>query len=385
MLSRADAAIPLGALALSPMMRYANRRGAVRAHGAAWFSGSEWELRDAGVAMEVYTPLVYGLRGEVLANANRAYFDHTLQNDQVDAEARVHYMRQRLGVWLGSGVARPLKIAAVSNVNVSSGGLWTTLGATTLRGTVTSFFFTKVVDTVSTAFEGSTHAAPVCASTRSAMASDLAPTAGVQLASASAACRRESRVTDVEGSLRWEHRLLEVNLRGGQRFGDRLDVSPDSRHWASLSTAIWITSQIAAVAGGGREPAQPARGLPARSYGSLGVMLAYWPIPRGAVLVESPANLVRAFEMRPAGEALQRLTARIGGVETVEIMGDFTDWAPVPLVRRGRDLWELLIPMGPGVHHINLRIDGGRWISPPGVPAIRDGFNGEVGILVIKP
>jgi len=124
--------------------------------------------------------------------------------------------------------------------------------------------------------------------------------------------------------------------------------------------------------------------MPARSFGSLGLMLAYWPVPRAIVSVETPASLVHAFEIRPAGTSLQRLTARIGGVETVEIMGDFTDWAPIPLIRRGRDLWELLVPLNAGVHQINLRIDGGQWIAPPGVPTLKDGFNGEVGVLVVR-
>jgi hypothetical protein len=101
--------------------------------------------------------------------------------------------------------------------------------------------------------------------------------------------------------------------------------------------------------------------------------------------VHTPASRVRAFEFRPAGVALQRVTARIGGVESVDIMGDFSDWTPVALVRRGRDHWELLVPMGPGIHHVNMRIDGGRWIAPPGIPSARDDFNGEVGVLVIRP
>ena len=53
-------------------------------------------------------------------------------------------MRDKVGVWLGSGVSRPLRVAAASTVNVSSGGLWTRLGDATLRGSVTSFYFTKV-------------------------------------------------------------------------------------------------------------------------------------------------------------------------------------------------------------------------------------------------
>jgi len=177
---------------------------------------------------------------------------------------------------------------------------------------------------------------------------------------------------------------VELTVRGGQRFGDSFDVTPESRQWASGQAAIWLTNKLAAVAGGGREPAQPTRGLPARSFASLGIMLAYWPIPRGVVPVETPLSLIRAFEVRAAGTSLQRFTARIGGVETVEIMGDFTGWDPVQLIRRGRDHWELLFPVASGIHQINLRIDGGQWIAPPGVPSVKDGFNGEVGVLVIE-
>jgi hypothetical protein len=377
--------VPISALAVTPVLRYARPRFTINARGSAWIGNEQAQLGDASATIEAYTPLLYGVRGEVVANANRVFFDAAMQSDQVDALGRIHMMRDRGGVWLGSGVARPLRIAAVSNVNISSGGIWTRLGPTTLRGSVTSFFFTKVVDTVTNGLDNVAASAPACAAARAATPEVLSTDLVAFGLVSSTACRRESRVTDLEGSVRWEHRRLELTVRGGQRFGDRLDVTADSRQWASMSTAFWITNKVAAVAGGGREPGQPARGLPARSFGSLGMMLAYWPIPRGAVLVETPASLVRAFELRPAGTALQRLTARIGGVESVEIMGDFTDWAPVPLIRRGRDQWELLIPMNPGMHHINLRIDGGQWIAPPGVPSIKDGFNGEVGVLVIRP
>jgi len=281
-------------------------------------------------------------------------------------------------------------VAAVTNVNVSSGGVWTKLGAATIRGSVTSFFFTKVAPISDTTEAGgsTSSSSTVCPAHLAA-----APTPGPAMVASGTpteqavgtACRHQSRLTDLEGTVHWEHRLVELTVRGGQRFGDRVDVTSESRQWASAQAAVWITGQLAAVAGGGREPAQPTRGLPARSYGSLGLMLAYWPIPRGIVPVETPASLIHAFELRPAGTALQRITARIGGVETVEIMGDFTDWAPIPLIRRGRDLWELLVPVDPGVHQINLRIDGGQWFAPPGVPTLKDGFNGEVGVLVIRP
>lgn len=376
-----DGLMPLNTFAVAPGFRFANPRFTATGSAAALYAGDRWQLGDASAAFEVYTPLLYGFRAEVLGNASRLVRDLAIQNDQVDAEGRLHYMRQRGGLWLGSGIARPLRVAAVSNVNVSSGGIWTKLGATTVRGTVTSFLFTKVATRTDSV---ETNSATVCPAHVAVPQTDaLTSTSGG--ADAAGGCRHTSRLTDVEGSVRWAHHLMEVTVRGGQRFGDPLDVTSDSRQWASAQAAVWISSQIAAVAGGGREPAQPTRGLPARSYGSLGLMLAYWPIPRGTVPVETPAMMVHAFTFRPAGASMQRITARIGGVETVEIMGDFSEWQPMPLIRRGRDLWELLVPVGPGVHQINLRIDGGQWIAPPGMPTLRDGFNGEVGVIVVAP
>ena len=73
----------------------------------------------------------------------------------------------------------------------------------------------------------------------------------------------------------------------------------------------------------------------------------------------------------------------MGGVETVDIMGDFSDWSPLTLVRHGRDLWELSIPMSAGMHQINVRVDGGAWMAPPNMPTMKDTFNGEVGLMVV--
>lgn len=382
--SRTSAFRPADAMAFTPSLRYANHQFTATSTAAAWLSGQQWQLGDAEITTEARSPTFHGLRAEMLAGASRIRVNHADVSQQLDLTGRLHLIRENGGVWLGSGVVRPLRIVRVSNVNVSSGGVWTRFGPATIRASVTNFAFTKFASNDTVTAGNAIAACP--AEPAAAQTPDLPEgVPAITLASSSpASCSRESRLTDVEAGLRWEQRRVEVSVRGGQRFGSSVDVTRASRTWGSAQAAVWLSSQLAAVLGGGREPAQPIRGLPARNFYSLGVMLAYWPIPRGAVLVETPARLVRAFELRPAGVALQRLTARIGGVETVEIMGDFTDWAPVPLVRRGRDQWELLIPMSSGVHQINLRIDGGKWIAPPGIPSIRDDFNGEVGVLVIK-
>jgi hypothetical protein len=160
-------------------------------------------------------------------------------------------------------------------------------------------------------------------------------------------------------------------------------VTPESRRWAAATATYWLSGQLAAVIGGGRQPANPARGLPARSYANLGVMLAYWPIPKRRVPVESSATVV-GFEARDAGASQQTLIVRVGGVERVEIMGDFTAWEPKLMSRIGRDRWEITLPITPGIHQINVRVDNGRWRPPPGTPTMRDGFSGEVGILVVQ-
>jgi hypothetical protein len=38
----------------------------------------------------------------------------------------------------------------------------------------------------------------------------------------------------------------------------------------------------------------------------------------------------------------------------------------------------------PGVHTLAVRVDGGAWGAPPGLPAADDGFGGEVGTLVVE-
>ena len=103
--------LPLNALALTPGARYANNRMTASANGSAWLGGQQVQLGNAVAALEAFTPLLYGVRAELMANASRLFQDPLVQNDQLDAEGRLHFMRQRGGVWLGSGVARPLRVA----------------------------------------------------------------------------------------------------------------------------------------------------------------------------------------------------------------------------------------------------------------------------------
>jgi hypothetical protein len=341
-----DGEIPSSILRLAPGVRFDRPHVSLTAHGSAWLSEQQWQAADGSVSGTFTAPTIYGVRAELIGNASRAFSDQSLGADQVDVQTRVNVQfNGHGGVWVGGGVARPWRISEFSLIDVGSGGAWTQLGDVTMTSTVTS-----VAMRATTASEG-TH---------------------------------QPRYNDLEGSLRWEHGAFELDGQTGYRFGSSEDVAADSRRWSSGNLTVWFTERMALVAGGGRQPANLARGFPARSFGMVGMKLAYWPIPKGVVPVAPPtALLVRSFEVRPGASGTQKIIIRVGGVESVDIMGDFSDWSPLTLVRHGRDLWELSVPLSAGVHRINVRVDGGQWVAPPGLPTMPDGYNGDVGMMVI--
>ena len=147
---------------------------------------------------------------------------------------------------------------------------------------------------------------------------------------------------------------------------------------------MWVAPRAAIMLGGGKQPSNPARGLPARSFGTLGMVLAYLPASQRSVPLTPATALVRTFEVRPADEGMEKITVHVGGVESVDVAGDFSDWAPLTMIRRGRDLWELTVPVATGVHQITVRTDGGKWVAPPGLPTVSDQFTGEVGVMIVK-
>jgi Glycogen recognition site of AMP-activated protein kinase len=355
--------VPANAMALTPDVRYDSPLLKMSARGSAWLDGNSWQFADGDATASLSTPTRHHLAAQLMASASRAYYDRINQNDQVEAEARVHLVfSQQGGMWLESGVARPWRVAVVSSVDVAGAGAWTQVGGATLTGTYTNFSFTKIASA-----SDSSGALQRCTD----------QTSNTQ-------CLRQSHFSDVQGTVHWEKSAFEINAQTGYRFGDANDVTPDSRRWASASAIVWLSPEMAMVVGGGRQPANPARGLPARNYAQLGVMFAPWPsMTAGGVPVEARASAISEFNVAAAGASLQRVQVHIVGVESVELMGDFTAWQPVNMIQRGRDLWEVLLPISPGVHQLDVRVDGGKWQPPPDTPAMRDGFNGEVGVLVV--
>lgn len=386
--SVSDGVLPMSALRFAPTIQFEFPHAKITARGAAFLSDQQLQLADGIVSGTFTSPTVYGVRAEMIGNASRALDERSLGTDQVDVQTRVHVLfHQHGGLWFGGGVARPWRVAVVSSADVTDAGVWGKIGdvaakfgGATMTATFTNFSFTKIASV-----DDSGSASLSCASVpMTPIVADVGARAAFSETATGGACERQSRFSDLEGTLRWEWGALELSAQTGYRFGDSYDVTSDSRRWSSASATVWLNDRVAIIGGGGRQPALPLRGLPSRSFGMAGLELAYWPISKGAVPVSLPhAALVKSFELRPGATGTQKIVIRVGGVETVDVMGDFSDWSPLTLVRRGRDLWELSVPLSPGMHRINVRVDGGPWMAPPGIPVMHGSYTGEVGLIYV--
>jgi hypothetical protein len=78
-----------------------------------------------------------------------------------------------------------------------------------------------------------------------------------------------------------------------------------------------------------------------------------------------------------------RLRVKIAGARLVELASDCTRWQPVTLAHERDNEWEIVLPVSAGSHLVNIRVDGGQWIAPPGLVAKMDDFAGVVGVFVV--
>ena len=70
--------------------------------------------------------------------------------------------------------------------------------------------------------------------------------------------------------------------------------------------------------------------------------------------------------------------------ESVELMGDATQWSITALRRLQNGRWRTELKLPPGMHRLAVRADGGQWIAPPGLPIGNDEFGSPVGVIIVK-
>jgi hypothetical protein len=88
-------------------------------------------------------------------------------------------------------------------------------------------------------------------------------------------------------------------------------------------------------------------------------------------------SAVRLDETRVA------IHVRCAGARRVELRGDLSEWAPLAMSGVGGGWWEAVVHVDAGIHEVQLRVDGGPWVSPAGLPVRVTGVDGAHGIAVI--
>ena len=199
------------------------------------------------------------------------------------------------------------------------------------------------------------------------------------------------RYADSQLSFVMQRPRFDLGALVGGRLGDQLtSLGGTTRVWGNVSVSRWLTSKLAVVASGGSYPIDPTQGYPGGRFISLGLRIA-----SAARRVSSPSIDVSVSQSDSSdSSAVRFLTDSNAGVVTfrifapsarsVELTGDFTNWDPLAAAPVGGGWWAVARPLIIGKYQMNLRIDGGKWLVPPGLLAIVDEFGGNVGLLVIE-
>jgi len=181
-------------------------------------------------------------------------------------------------------------------------------------------------------------------------------------------------------------RRVELGASLGARAGDRVPTLPANRKvWGGVTTAFWMTPDAAVVASAGSYPVDFTQGYPGGRYMSLGLRFA----PRRFTALTLPAPrepvsaALRSFSFGVGGDSVT-LRVLAPSAKQVEVTGDFTAWEPLPLRAVEGGWWVGVVRAAAGTHQMNVRVDAGAWVVPPGLTPITDEFGVVSGLLVIE-
>lgn len=186
---------------------------------------------------------------------------------------------------------------------------------------------------------------------------------------------------DGEARLAWRIGSASWGVVVGARRGD---ATTSGERWQRVDFALPINPGVALIATAGRKPAVPEERLPSGSFAVVGVQVSF----QGTIGADpSPSTNGRdapRFVTLDVGGGRQSISIVGLAADRVEIIADFTDWKPVDLAAIGERVWHVTLPVAPGAHRVSMRVDGGAWMPPPGIPVTADEFMGTVGVLLIE-
>lgn len=200
---------------------------------------------------------------------------------------------------------------------------------------------------------------------------------------------------DNEAAVSWTRGRVTYDASLGVRVGEALR---GTLAWGSF-TATWpLLAGTLATASVGKYPVDLIQGLPGARYAAIALRLPNGKFPalrraaRRPVLPPPPERPALPITERLAlviGPSLDSLSLReirvwAPGIQRVELLADFTEWVPVPLIRQPDGVWRGYYHVTPGIHRVNLRLNREELDVPVNLARVKDEFTGDVGLVIVR-
>lgn len=198
---------------------------------------------------------------------------------------------------------------------------------------------------------------------------------------------------DVQADFQWSNGNTFLGSSAGVRLGE---AQRGTVSWVSASVTWPLRDDIWTSVSVGSYPADLIQSLPGGRFFSLTMRLPNGrfpplrrpPPPPPPVRVMEPLPLTHRLALVigfPLDSAdLREIRVWAPDVETVELVADFVDWIPVPLIRQPDGVWQGYYRVAPGLHRLNLRLDRKKLDVPTNIRGIPDEDFGTVGLVIVR-
>ncbi len=202
-------------------------------------------------------------------------------------------------------------------------------------------------------------------------------------------------LSDNEATLTWRRGKVSYDASMGVRLGE---AARETAAWGNVTASWPLFQDLHATVSLGTYPVDLIQGLPGARYAAFALRLPGGRLPQ--IFRRSRPPIAPALPERPELPTTETLALVIGsaldslgireirvwapGVRRVDLMADFVDWIPVPLVRQPDGEWLGYYRVQPGLHRLNLRLDGQEIAVPRNLARERDEFTGDVAIVVVR-
>lgn len=334
--------VDANAMGITPSIRADWDLATLSAFGTYAQLANAWSA-DGSAAGSLFTPARHGWSGELSGTLGGSTHEDGTRTAAITGTGRLHLDGAHAGAWVGAGAGTTSDGFVWRGVRQGEAGLW--LGSGPASVTLAAFP-TAVDDSI--------------------------------------------RYTDLSAQGSWQSGRLELDALLGSRAGAHLPaIASSATTWGSASAALWVLSRAAIVASAGTYPVDYTQGFPGGRFASIGIRIALTRRPPDAAVADvagavlPPAGGIQDFRVDPISQGMTVVRVRAPNARTVEMMGDLTAWKTQSLAPAGGGWYTLSIPATPGSSQLVLRIDGGDWSPPPGIPTVRDEFGGTTGVVVI--